>query len=110
MITLNLLEYCINIYVKYFKAFGTLKIFVMNWGMPQDWSDDIMVENWLDEKEIIFITTNVQIAQTVGNFVNFVLCSVTAENSRFFLKCSESTNSHINYQSRQIQNTFATVC
>lgn len=77
--------------------------------MPQDWSDDIMVEKSFGEKEVICMTVNLQIAQTAGNF-NHVLYSVTAEDCYFFLKCSESTNSHINYQSQQIQNTFATVC
>lgn len=63
-----------------------------------------MVENSFGEKEIICMTINLQIAQTAGNF-NHVLYSVTAEDCYFFLKCPESTNSHINYQSQQIQNT-----
>lgn len=52
------------------------------------------------------MTFNLQIAQTAGNFVNFVLYSVTAEDSHIFLKCSESTNSHTDYQSQHIQNTL----
>lgn len=39
--------------------------------MPQDWSDDIMVEKSFGEKEVICMTVNLQIAQTAGTLTMF---------------------------------------